>query len=119
MRVLGIMSGNSADGIDVALARISGAPPGIAAKLEGHHHVPFPRSVRESILRLANGSETIAAEVSELNFRLGKEFSEAVIAACRRWRVPLRKISVIGSHGRTIHHQGPNRWSRAGWHMAS
>lgn len=119
MRVLGIMSGNSADGIDVALARISGAPPGIAATLEGHHHVPFPRRVRDAILRLANGGATTAAELSELNFRLGKEFAEAVIGACRRWRVPLQKISVIGSHGQTIHHQGANRWSRAGWRMAS
>jgi anhydro-N-acetylmuramic acid kinase len=119
MRVLGIMSGTSADGIDVALARISGAPPGIAATLEGHHHVPFPRRVRDAILRLANGGATTAAEVSELDSRLGKEFAEAVIVACRRWRVPLQKISVIGSHGQTLHHQGANRWSRAGWHMAS
>ncbi len=119
MRVLGIMSGNSADGIDVALARISGAPPAIQATLEGHHHVPFPPRVREAILRLANGGATTAAEVSELNFRLGKEFAEAAIGACQIWRVPLRDVSLIGSHGQTIHHQGPNHWSRAGWHMAS
>ncbi|MFZ3200195.1 MAG: anhydro-N-acetylmuramic acid kinase [Candidatus Acidiferrales bacterium] len=119
MRVLGIMSGTSADGIDVALARISGAPPRIAATLERHHRVPFSRRVRETILRLANGGATTAAELGELDFRLGKEFAEAVIGACRRWRVPLRKISVIGSHGQTIHHQGSNRWSRAGWRMAS
>ena len=106
MRVLGIMSGTSADGIDVALARISGAPPRIAATLERHHRVPFSRRVRETILRLANGGATTAAELGELDFRLGKEFAEAVIGACRRWRVPLRKISVIGSHGQTIHHQG-------------
>lgn len=106
MRVLGMMSGTSADGIDVALVRISGAPPTTTAKFEGHHHVRFPASVREVILRLANGAPTSTAEISQLNFLLGEEFAQAAIAACKRWRVPLRQISLIGSHGQTIFHQG-------------
>jgi anhydro-N-acetylmuramic acid kinase len=106
MRVLGMMSGTSADGIDVALARISGAPPAIAAKFEGHHHVRFPAPVREAILRLANGATTTTAEISQLNFLVGEEFARAAIAACKKWRVPLPQISLIGSHGQTIFHQG-------------
>jgi anhydro-N-acetylmuramic acid kinase len=106
MRVLGMMSGTSADGIDVALARISGAPPAISAKIEGHHHFRFPAKVRDAILRLANGAPTTTAEISQLNVLLGEEFARAAIAACKRWRVPLRQISLIGSHGQTIFHQG-------------
>ena len=106
MRVMGMMSGTSADGIDVALARISGAPPAITAKFEGHYHVRFPARVRAAILRLANGSTTTTAEISQLNFLLGEEFARAAIAACKNWRVPLRQISLIGSHGQTIFHQG-------------
>jgi len=106
MRVLGMMSGTSADGIDVALVRLSGAPPAISMKLEGHHHVSFPVRVREAILRLANGAATTTGEISQLNFLLGEEFARAAIAACERWRVPLRKIDLIGSHGQTIFHQG-------------
>ena len=106
MRVLGMMSGTSADGIDVALANISGAPPRLAAKLEGHYHWAFPKVVRGAILRLANGAPTTTAEISQLNFLLGEEFAAAAIAACAKWRVPLRKISLIGSHGQTIFHQG-------------
>src|ERR1700741_4392067 len=106
MRVLGMMSGTSADGIDVALARISGAPPAISAKFEGHHHLQSPVRVRDPILRLANGASTTTAEISQLKFLLGEEFARAAIAACKRWRVPLGKISLIGSHGQTIFHQG-------------
>jgi anhydro-N-acetylmuramic acid kinase len=106
MRVLGMMSGTSADGIDVALARISGEPPAIVAKFEGHYHVRFPAPVREAILRLANGASTTTAEISQLNFLVGEEFARGAIAACKHWRVALRQISLIGSHGQTIFHQG-------------
>lgn len=101
-----MMSGTSADGIDVALVRMSGAPPAISAKFEAHHHAPFVAPVRDAILRVANGAQTNAAEISQLNFLLGEEFALAPIAACKRWRVPLSRIGLIGSHGQTIYHQG-------------
>jgi anhydro-N-acetylmuramic acid kinase len=106
LRVLGMMSGTSADGIEVALVHIAGAPPRIIARLEAHHHVPFPGHVRASILRLANGAPTTTAEISELNFLLGEEFGRAAIRSCKRWRIPSQKISLIGSHGQTIFHLG-------------
>ena len=106
MRVLGMMSGTSADGIDVALARISGAPPKLSVKFEAHHHVRFPSSVRDAILRLANGAATTTAEISQLNFLLGEQFAAAAIAACKQWRISIKQISLIGSHGQTVFHQG-------------
>lgn len=117
MRVIGMMSGTSADGIDVALVRISGQPPTLAgkvalgrsnfsARLESHHHVSYPGYIREAVLRLANGAPATTAEVSELNFLIGEQFARAAIAACKKWRVPLKAISLIGSHGQTIFHLG-------------
>lgn len=106
MLVLGMMSGTSADGIDVALARISGKPPKLSIKLEGHHHVPYSSVVRKAILRVAAGESSGVAEISQLNFALGEEFASAAIAACRIWRVSMRRISLIGSHGQTVYHQG-------------
>ncbi len=89
MRVLGMMSGTSADGIDAALVRVSGAPPNLAAELEGHFHVAFPPYVRARILRLANGAVSTTAEISELNFLLGEELARGAIAACKKWQLPL------------------------------
>src|SRR5271169_921166 len=92
MRVLGLMSGTSADGIDVALVRISGAPPNLKAKLEHFAGIPYPRDVRDAVLRLANGVATTTAEISQLNFLVGEIFADAIRAACRRFRVPLSRI---------------------------
>jgi anhydro-N-acetylmuramic acid kinase len=110
LRVIGLMSGTSADGIDVAVARISGAPPNLRAKLEHATSIPFRREIRETILRVANGAASSSQEISELNFELGKLFGDAIVEACRRFRVPLSSVALIGSHGQTIFHQGsPSR----------
>jgi anhydro-N-acetylmuramic acid kinase len=106
MLVLGLMSGTSADGIDVALARISGTAPGVKARLLKHTAVQFPAAVRAEILRVAEQREITAGELSQLNFRLGKLFAQAVATACRRFRVRLSALDLIGSHGQTLFHQG-------------
>jgi anhydro-N-acetylmuramic acid kinase len=66
MRVLGLMSGTSADGIDVALVEISGEPPDIRAKLTHFHSVSHPDAVREEILRVATGKPMPPAEITDL-----------------------------------------------------
>jgi len=106
MLVLGMMSGTSADGIDVALARILGRPPDLKAKLLDHASVKFPPTLRKEILRVAEQHAITAGDLSQLNFRLGKVFADAALAACRKFRVSSRRISLIGSHGQTIFHQG-------------
>lgn len=115
MRVLGLMSGTSADGIDVALVKISGQPPKITADLEGFHAVAYPEAIREAVLRVSNGAATTAGEISQLNFAIGEEFARAVLAACKRFEISPNKIDLIGSHGQTIYHQGrPAKFLNAG-----
>jgi anhydro-N-acetylmuramic acid kinase len=106
MLVLGLMSGTSADGIDIALARISGAPPRVKARLLNHTAVRFPARVRAEILRVAEQQPITAGELSQLNFRLGQLFAEAAKTACKRFRVSVSSVDLIGSHGQTIFHQG-------------
>jgi anhydro-N-acetylmuramic acid kinase len=119
MLVMGMMSGTSADGIDTAIVRISGAPPALNARLEFHHHVSFAKNIREQILRLANGGATTTAEVSRLDFVLGEEFARAAIAASQSSGIGFEKISLIGSHGQTIFHQGAPARIVGAWRVAS
>jgi anhydro-N-acetylmuramic acid kinase len=104
---LGLMSGTSADGIDVALVRISSET---TARLENFATLPFPSGVRAAVLRVAEGHKLPPGDLSQLNFRLGQVFAQALLAACRKFRVSPSRIALIGSHGQTVYHQGaPSR----------
>ncbi len=105
--VLGLMSGTSADGIDVALAQISGAPPNLNAKLLDHTTIKFPKPVQKEILRVAEQQPITPGALSQLNFRLGEIFADAAAEACARFRISTKRVALIGSHGQTIFHQGP------------
>ena len=99
---LGIMSGTSADGIDVALVRVAGQK----TSLENFAAFPFPGRVQKAILKLGEGRPVTTGEISQLNFLLGELFARAALAACKKFRVAPAQIDVIGSHGQTVFHQG-------------
>lgn len=106
MRVLGLMSGTSADGIDAALVEISGEPPHFEWALRGFAAIPYPRAIRAAVLRLGEGRATTTQEISQLNFALGKVFADAAATACKKFGVPMSRVDLIGSHGQTVYHQG-------------
>jgi len=104
--VLGMMSGTSADGIDAALVKISGAPPNLKIDLLNHTHQSFPPQVRKEILRVAEQNSLTPKEFSQLRARLARIYADAALAACKKFRISPKKIDLIGNHGQTIFHQG-------------
>jgi anhydro-N-acetylmuramic acid kinase len=102
MIVAGVMSGTSADGIDVALVRMS-KRRGTSFELLGHAEYPYPDKVRAAVLAAMNASQASVADLSRLNFLLGELYSDAVLATQRQFRV---KVDLVGCHGQTLYHQG-------------
>ncbi len=115
MIVAGVMSGTSADGINVALVRLGAerssssrlSPrPDVSIRLLGHTETSYPATVRAAILAAMNSEDTRVADLARLNFLLGELYAEAVLAAQRQFRV---KAELIGCHGQTLYHQGNAR----------
>jgi anhydro-N-acetylmuramic acid kinase len=100
--VAGIMSGTSADGIDVALVRIRSNSSAPKIKLLAHHAAPYPPALRRAVLAAMNAPQTSTAELARLNWRLGIAYAEAVRTALKKHPV---KLDLIGCHGQTIYHQ--------------
>jgi len=96
MRVAGIMSGTSLDGIDVAVVDIGRSIRPVAFRTS-----PYPKAVREAILAVSN-APCHTAEISRLNFLLPELYHEQLL----RTGVPLSGIRLIGCHGQTIFHEG-------------
>jgi len=97
MRVAGVMSGTSLDGIDVAIVDIS-LP---RVRTLGFTSTPYPAAVRQALLAVSN-CETHTAAISQLNFQLGELYARAVLKAVKKFG----PVKLIGCHGQTIYHEG-------------
>ena len=96
MRVAGLISGTSVDGIDVAVVDIDHATLKVVAAAT----LAYEEEVRRRILAVSN-AEAHVGEIARLNFLLGELFATALAAT-----FPLKTVELIGSHGQTIYHQG-------------
>lgn len=104
MIVAGVMSGTSADGVDVAIVRLQGRDSYLHYELLLHDHTEYPKAIRDAVLAAMNASQIGVAELSRLNFRLGEFYAEAVSKAQKKARSV--EIDLVGCHGQTIYHQG-------------
>jgi anhydro-N-acetylmuramic acid kinase len=101
VRVAGVMSGTSLDGIDVAVVEISRSSGRTRPSLIGFQTTPYSRATREAILAVSNAHTTTGA-ISRLNFELGELYARAVLRAVKSFG----EVELIGCHGQTIYHEG-------------
>jgi len=94
MRVAGLISGTSVDGIDVAVCDISDTEIALVEAAT----VPYSHEVRREILAISNANVHVAA-LSRLNFLIGELFAEALVDVAGS-----ASIELIGSHGQTVFH---------------
>ena len=102
MTVAGVMSGTSADGIDVTLLRIAPGKLKPRLTLLAHEGFAYPRVLRRAVLAAMNAESISTAELARLNWRLGMAYADALTATAARHKV---KLDLIGCHGQTLYHQ--------------
>jgi anhydro-N-acetylmuramic acid kinase len=106
MIVAGVMSGTSADGINVALVRVT--PSRGRAGTPGFHFLahaeyPYPKPVRRAVLAAMNSTKASVPDLARLNFLLAELYADALLATQRRFHL---KAELVGCHGQTLYHQG-------------
>lgn len=113
MRVLGLMSGTSADGVDAVLASFAGPPQRPHWRLEAHHFSPYPADLQRQLIAVGQGHPLSSAALLEL--------AEAVTeqqAAAARACDPDGTARLVGCHGQTLWHRPPGAGRRgASWQL--
>lgn len=104
MIVVGLMSGTSADGTDVAVAEIEGAPPNLRWRLLHAETVVHPVALRTAVLRAINPQTSTVDLLCALNVQLAEQFSTAALAGIVGASLRPEEVQLIGSHGQTVWH---------------
>ena len=104
MRVAGIMSGTSLDGVDVAIVDIGGRRVNTVA----HLSVAYPKALRSRILAVSD-STCQTRDISRLSFELGEVYANAVTRTCSKHQIAAKSLQLIACHGQTIYHEGRGR----------
>lgn len=102
MKIVGLMSGTSGDGVDAALVDLSGRGSALKARAIAAQTLAYPRSLQQRIVS-ASISGTVA-EICHLNALLGEWFANAALNVIRLAKLRPADIAAIGSHGQTVHH---------------
>src|SRR3984893_18252301 len=107
MIVAGVMSGPSADGINVSVVRVTASSPSRARtpglQFLAHAEYPYPKQVRRFVLEAMNSTKARVADLARLDFLLAELYADALLTTQRRFRF---KAELVGCHGQTLYHQG-------------
>ena len=100
LRVCGLMSGTSADGVDVAVIDISDS----SVRVVEFDTYPYPVEVRKAIFDIFEKKAALIEDICHLNFVIGEVFADSIIKLCKNKNISISSIDLIGSHGQTIFH---------------
>ncbi|MEA5465164.1 anhydro-N-acetylmuramic acid kinase [Leptothoe sp. PORK10 BA2] len=99
MKVIGLMSGTSVDGIDAALVEVTGTGYGVQFELLATHSADYPPGLRDRILSVCGGASLSMADMATMDDEIAIAFAQSA--------QQLGAADLIASHGQTVFHRPP------------
>jgi anhydro-N-acetylmuramic acid kinase len=116
-RIIGLMSGTSLDGLDVALCRLTGHGPGTQLELERFATVPYDEDTRARIREVFAKTQVNLEYLTLLNPWLGQLHAAAVLTCLREWHIRPADVDLVASHGQTVYHAPQHQHQRPDFHL--
>ena len=103
-RIIGLMSGTSMDGLDVALCRILGSGGDTKVSIEAFETCPFSEETKNEIRKVFALKTIDFQHLCLLNEWIGQLHGQLVLDCLKKWNVTPRSIDLVASHGQTVFH---------------
>ncbi len=102
--IIGLMSGTSLDGLDVALCRITGAGPGSKLHLVEFETVPYNSGFKDEVKSVFSKEMVNLQQLCLLNEWIAKEHAAIINICLAKWKIPASAVDLLASHGQTVYH---------------
>jgi len=102
--ILGLMSGTSLDGLDMALCRFSGNGLQTEFELLEFETVPYDNFFRNEVRQVFSQKMVDLEKLTLLNAFIGSFHGELVLQCLKKWQVKTASVDLVASHGQTIYH---------------
>jgi anhydro-N-acetylmuramic acid kinase len=117
--IIGLMSGTSLDGLDVALCAVSGAGSSTQVKLLNFHTCDYSDEIKQQIRKVFAKQTVNFQHLCLLNAWLGTLHAEMIMSCLQRWQVTPQQVDLIASHGQTVMHAPKALHQQAGFSNAT
>ncbi|MDZ7681284.1 MAG: anhydro-N-acetylmuramic acid kinase [Fodinibius sp.] len=103
-KIIGLMSGTSSDGLDIALCEISGAGMQTQVELTKFVTKSYDAETKKRLKTISSVDEASMEEICLLHSWLGNFHGKLILEALAEWELEPTDIDCIASHGQTIYH---------------
>ncbi len=116
---IGLMSGTSLDGLDIALCRFTGSGLQTKFSLLQFITIPYTNDFKKEVQQVFAKKEASLEKICLLNEYIGNFHGELVLQALDSWKIKPEEVDFIASHGQTIYHAPKRLHKRAGYPNAT
>lgn len=102
--IIGLMSGTSLDGLDVALCRCAGSGIHADIKLERFQTVPYEMDFADEIRSIFSKRSVDLEKVCLLNAWVAQKHADIVNNCLHKWNISHAQVDLLASHGQSIYH---------------
>ena len=105
--IIGLMSGTSLDGLDIALCQISGQDTSTAVQIKAFLSIPYTNEFIQKVRTVFANPLAPLAQVTNINAWIARQHAAMVLQTLSTWNILPEQIDILASHGQTIFH-APN-----------